>query len=223
MSEPLLNSRQLKEETIRLDSELKSLRIAYEKYFIGIDKREPQQLRAKFKAKLRNLRAGSVKSTAMKFKLGQLQASLVTMENHWNRICRQIEEGTYKRDRLKAKKQSREFEDMEKQNSKELNKQLATAAKSEPQEATAKSAAAPKTPAKTAAKAPKSSDLSGLHREFQQAREANGIGGKVSLAALEKTVAKQTAVMREKLKCDRVNFRVAVKDGRVILKASRAD
>ena len=87
-----------------LNEAIDQLRHAYEKYFAGIDRLEPQRDRQKVKRMINRLRAKRFNNTASRFRFQSLQARIVTFESHWNRICRQIEEGTYKRDLLRAKR-----------------------------------------------------------------------------------------------------------------------
>ena len=87
-----------------LNEAIDKLRHSYEKYFAGIDRIEPQRDRQKVKRMINQLRAKRFNNTASRFRFQSLQARIVTFESHWNRICRQIEEGTYKRDLLRAKR-----------------------------------------------------------------------------------------------------------------------
>ncbi len=87
-----------------LNDAIDQLRHSYEKYFAGIDRIEPQQARQKVKRMINQLRAKRFNNTASRFRFQSLQARLVTFESHWNRICRQIEEGTFKRDVIRAQK-----------------------------------------------------------------------------------------------------------------------
>ena len=87
-----------------LSDAIDQLRHAYEKYFAGIERIEPQQARQKVKRMINQLRAKRFNNTASRFRFQSLQARLVTFESHWNRLCRQIEEGTFKRDLIRAQR-----------------------------------------------------------------------------------------------------------------------
>ena len=88
-----------------LATAIERLKISYEKYFAGIDRREPTKARANVRRLMQQLRsAPPITNTARRFKLQTLQATLVVHEAHWNKLCRQIEEGTLQRDRARAKK-----------------------------------------------------------------------------------------------------------------------
>jgi hypothetical protein len=93
----------LGEELDVLDEDLTKLQVLYEKYFLGIDRRPPDQERKKVSAQLRGLRNTLVKNTGLKFRINTMFAKLISMERLWDRTLREIEEGTYKRDVFKAK------------------------------------------------------------------------------------------------------------------------
>lgn len=175
-----------KDEIGALDEAFKELRTAYEKYFAGVERLEPHKARDDFKKGLRRIMGEHNKNTARRFKLQTMQASLVTHEQYWNRITRQIEEGTYKRDRMRAAK-------------------LVAPPASEPE--------AVQQPA------PVVDPVQVLHDAFMGARRKLGDHSPVPLEAFAKTVANQSAAIKSKYQCKDVEFRVAEKDGRVILKA----
>ena len=91
------------DEVQTLSESVKKLRQEYDKYFMGLERLEPLKARDEVKKTMRRLMSESLnKGTAKRFKLQSLQASLISYEAHWNRITRQIEEGTFKRDKLRA-------------------------------------------------------------------------------------------------------------------------
>src|SRR5713101_901519 len=79
------------------------LQVLYEKYFLGIDRRPPDVQRRQVSEKMRLLKTTQVKNTALKFRIQTLFAKLISFERMWDRTLREIEEGTYKRDAVKAK------------------------------------------------------------------------------------------------------------------------
>ena len=91
------------EELDELDESLTNLQVLYEKYFLGIDRRPPEQERKRVSTRLREMRSDSVRNTALKFRVQSLFAKLISFERMWDRTLREIEDGTYKRDVFKAK------------------------------------------------------------------------------------------------------------------------
>jgi len=100
---PAKTSEQLGAELDQLDEDLTGLQVLYEKYFLGIDRRPPDEQRKKLSTRLREMRSAMVRNTGVKFRINTLFAKLISFERMWDRTLREIEEGTYKRDVFKAK------------------------------------------------------------------------------------------------------------------------
>lgn len=264
---------------------VQKLRIAYELYFAGVERYEPLKERTRIKKEVRRLLGVRSNNTAYKFKMQSTQATLVTYENHWDRIVRQIEEGTFKRDKLKAQRHlqamkdvsddveliedaepvndiSDEFESLDAGDAlksleaddgdavrelleKGLLKKTPAPQTAAPQTAARRpvapaaprpvATAAPATPtvrpatpapvarpAPSAAKpaAPAGDDgIRQLHSAFSAARAQTGETKAISVEALAETIRKQTAAVKAQLGCERVEFKVAIKDGKAVLKA----
>lgn len=98
-----LPQEKLAEEIDELEEALTNLQVLYEKYFLGIDRRPPDQERKKVSTRMRELRTTMVKNTALKFRIQTQFAKLISFERMWDRTLREMEEGTYKRDVFKAK------------------------------------------------------------------------------------------------------------------------
>jgi hypothetical protein len=77
---------------------MEDLRLAYEKYFVGIERHAPAQRHRDVKAQMRRLEELRPRSTAVRFRLAGLRARLVTYEYYWTRVLGQIEKGTHRRD-----------------------------------------------------------------------------------------------------------------------------
>lgn len=99
---------QLPQEKLALEIDdieegIANLQVLYEKFFLGIDRRPPEQERKKVATRMRELRTTTVKNTALKFRIQTQFAKLISFERMWDRTLREMEEGTYKRDVFKAK------------------------------------------------------------------------------------------------------------------------
>ncbi len=81
---------------------LKRLKALYEQWFQGIERLEPTVPRKELDRTFELLNKEKPRNTAAKFKLNTLQARYNTYTSHWQRIARQIEEGTYDRDIRRA-------------------------------------------------------------------------------------------------------------------------
>jgi hypothetical protein len=87
-----------------LETRLERLRSLYEQYFMGIEKIEPQIARKDVDRRIYVLRREKIRNTAKRFKLQTIIQRYNTFQQYWMRICREIENGTYKRHLLKAQK-----------------------------------------------------------------------------------------------------------------------
>jgi len=85
-----------------LETRLDRLRALYEHYFMGIERIEPSVARKDVERRLADLRKARFQSTAQRFKFQTIVQRYNTMQQHWSRICREIELGTFRRHRLRA-------------------------------------------------------------------------------------------------------------------------
>lgn len=88
------------------DAEVQLSRIKhlYEQWFQGIERIEPQIPRKQFVRTLNLLRKEKPRNTALRFRFQTLIQRYTTLQTYWRRIGRQIEEGTYRRDLLRARR-----------------------------------------------------------------------------------------------------------------------
>jgi hypothetical protein len=73
------------------------LRGLYEQYFMGIERLEPTVPRKEVERRIYVLRKEQIRNTAQRFRFQMLLQRYSTYQTHWLRICRDIENGTYKR------------------------------------------------------------------------------------------------------------------------------
>ena len=93
-------------EIMLSDAEVQLSRIKhlYEQWFQGIERIEPQIPRKQFDRSLHELRKVKPRNTALRFRFQTLIQRYTTLQTYWRRIGRQIEEGTYRRDLLRARR-----------------------------------------------------------------------------------------------------------------------
>ena len=90
-------------ELTQFEKQLDVLKVAYERYFMGLDRRPPEHQRKTVVRLMRDLEHRTfIRNTAQKFRLRSLVQRWTTYKQYWDRIMRQIEEGTYKRDIMRA-------------------------------------------------------------------------------------------------------------------------
>lgn len=78
------------------------LRSLYEQYFMGIEKLEPTVPRKDVDRRIQILRKEQIRNTAQRFRFQMILQRYNTYQTHWQRICREIENGTYKRHVIRA-------------------------------------------------------------------------------------------------------------------------
>src|SRR5882724_4370261 len=69
---------------------------------MGIERIEPQIARKDVDRRIYVLRREKIRNTAKRFKLQTIIQRYNTFQQYWQRICREIENGTYKRHLIKA-------------------------------------------------------------------------------------------------------------------------
>lgn len=87
-----------------LESRLERLRALYEQYFMGIERIEPAIPRKDIDRRIYVLRREKIRNTAKRFKLQTIISRYNTFQQYWQRICREIEAGTYKRHVIRAER-----------------------------------------------------------------------------------------------------------------------
>ena len=77
---------------------MKRLKALYEQWFQGVERLEPTVPRKDLDRLFQALNKEKPRNTAARFRLQQLQARYNVYVSYWQRVARQIEEGTYERD-----------------------------------------------------------------------------------------------------------------------------
>ena len=80
-----------------LELAIERLRSLYDQYFMGIERIEPAVPRKDVDRKIYALRKEQIRNTALRFRFQMILQRYNTFQSHWQRICREIENGTYKR------------------------------------------------------------------------------------------------------------------------------
>lgn len=81
----------------QFENDLKALEIAYEKYFLGTEKRSPEQQRQKITLRMRKMITYYIPQTDLRFRLKSISSRFNSYCAYWDRIQRLIEEGRYER------------------------------------------------------------------------------------------------------------------------------
>ena len=181
------------EELTELDEAIQSLQVLYEKYFLGIDRRPPEQERKRISQKVREMRNAAIRNTALKFKINTLFAKLLSFERMWDRTLREIEDGTYKRDVFKAGMRKKDREGNE---------------------------AAPAQPARNAAPEISDANLRRLYDTYLVAKKRCGESTTgMTFESIASRIRAQVPDLLQKHKAKNIEFKVVIKGGKAILKA----
>jgi hypothetical protein len=97
-----MEAAQIDRELDELETKGEQLRALYEQYFMGLERHEPAVLRRDVERRIKLLRREQIRNTAQRFKFNVLVQRYNTMQQHWARVVREIENGTYRRDVLRA-------------------------------------------------------------------------------------------------------------------------
>ncbi len=87
-----------------LETRVERLRSLYEQYFLGIERIEPGVARKDVDRRIWQLKREKIRNTARRFKLQTIIQRYNTFQQYWQRICREIENGTYRRHVLRAER-----------------------------------------------------------------------------------------------------------------------
>ena len=87
-----------------LSIRLERVRSLYEQYFLGIERIEPSVARKAIERSFQELRKTRFPTTAKRFKFQTLIQRYNSLQQYWNKTCREIENGTYRKHRIKAKR-----------------------------------------------------------------------------------------------------------------------
>jgi hypothetical protein len=215
-----------------LEEELEEVKVKYEMYFIGAERMEPSRRREDLKRNIARLKNAFTRNAGIRFRIQALHARYLSYERLWLRSTREKESGTYRRDVLKARRKAAERtgEPGPVAAAPELvpfpvptptPTPVPTPAPVPGSAPVAPRVRPPPLPAqKGAAPAMSDAELRTLFESFVAAkRSCNEDVSKVTLESITRTVNKQAPEIAAKFKAKRVEFKVAVRDGRAVLTA----
>ena len=86
-----------------LDIKISELKVEYEQYFLDIITQPPDKLFDEVVRLIKVLQNAPFKNSVTRFRLNTLTTRFQTYKTYWEKVKKQREEGTYKRDIFKAK------------------------------------------------------------------------------------------------------------------------
>jgi len=190
------DSGQLIKQCEALEAELAALKARYEQYFLGIDRKPPSTAHRLLKQKVDGLKPAMARTTVVKLKVQNLHQKLQTYERLWARTCQEMENGTYHRDLFKARLHARQREDQ--------------IGQTEPAPPRVEKPADPLEEHK----------LRAIYDSFLAVKQQCGEDiSRVTFDSVASALRKQVPAVLKKHNATSVEFKVAVSEGKAVLKA----
>jgi len=176
------------------ESDLDQLRRIFDQYFQGFERLPPVEKRDRLKYALVRMRGESSRwNTGDRFRLGTLHQKFMTYNRMWERKLKAYEEGTSLRDRQRKRRKLKQEEAGEAPRKVETKKAPTNDAEKERMEK--------------------------LYKVYMQAKRRSGERSNLTLEKLSAQLKKQIPKLKKKHNCERVDFKVVLKDGKPMLKA----
>jgi hypothetical protein len=207
---------ELTKECSDIEEAIAALRMSYEQYFLGIDRKPPTNDHKELKRRIERVRSSFTRQTAAKFRVQSIVAKFTTYERLWSRTLMEMENGTYRRDLFKARLHAQD------RNKKPEDKQESAPAPAQ--------APAPAKPAAPAAAAAPASNVPGEALSDQKLKavfnayltakkQCREDVSKLSYEQVAANLRKQVPELMKKTGASGVEFKVVIKDGKAILRA----
>jgi len=204
-----IDSKSAIKEMDRFEQAINDLRVKYDRYFFGLERRAPEDNRKKLDKWARRLLNYFMSNTQLRFRRETLIQRFNSYARMWDRVCAQIEAGTYKPDQMKADRRIGKFEarDM-------LYKKPDVAPpKTEPETPAPKQPPQPTAPSKPSA-------AEKLFRQYVKAREKLGQPTSITADKFETMLNKQIKQIQKKHGYSKIELRVAVEGDKVKIKGT---
>jgi len=187
--------KQIDAELNNIALEMKTLEIAYEQYFSGVEKREPMKAREELTKRIRQYANRRIMQSDLRYKYQNLATRFHSYSGYWNRILKLMDEGKYHRNASQVSK---------------------------PVGIKNQQPAANTTTTNTTAS--DNGQVDTVYNDLMSARKSCNIGGKApDKKQVASMLEKQKAKIREKFGDRPVAFKVETRDGkpRIVVKAKK--
>ena len=182
----------LEEDLSLLEASIRQLQIEWDKFFGGVERKPPTDLKARVEAMVRRHANAEIRNNAERFRYQNLTARYNTMNELWQKRLRALEEG----------------------------RPLGLHGVRVPPPPAGFTPPSPRRPAEYRVRQPESEPdvVRALFDQYQQARSQSGEGA-VKFESFQKVIAQQASRILSEKGGLAVEFRVETKDGKVSLKA----
>ncbi|HOI11763.1 MAG TPA: MXAN_5187 C-terminal domain-containing protein [Myxococcota bacterium] len=195
----MATDKEYEEQLSEISQRVERLRVHYQAYFLGMEKRPPMLLREQFDRFLRETSLHEARRATYKFRFQALQQRYRILAVYWDRVMRDLEEGRITRESLRRDAGYRDRDD------------------ARPDART--DVPLPGRPA-LPEPLPDADPVAQLYVDYIAARRQAGMAIQgITESAFRASLEKQRALQRERLGVPDVAFSVTVKDGKVVLLA----
>jgi hypothetical protein len=170
------------------------IKVAYEKYFNGIERFEPLKELEDLKRTIRDIMVTPIRNTQQRYRFTQLKARLSSLEMYWRRNVSQMERGVHPKQVFRA-------------NLKESHSQEAQRLQQERREQ------------QKMERQMEERRFRSVYDQLVDARRQTGQSTNISFDSVRESLKKQSRMIKSKFKCDDVQFRVEIQDGKPKMKA----
>lgn len=185
--------RQFKIELEELEQKLFLLKLTYDKYFNGIEAKEPVREREEVRRLLRDLSQIEVKNSVQRYKFKTLQARATAVEQYLTRNLFMIERGTHPKFKFRADLRDKRRSELD--NARHRRRETLNRQKSE------------------------EVGYRDTYQQFMSAREQCGQRSDLEFNKVRVALRKQVEAIKTQYGCSSVKLRVTVVDGKARVKA----
>ena len=237
------------ERLSEIDRKIERLRSLYESFFSGSERRPPETPRRELNRLMLEMQQVQIRNAGLRFRFQTVSQRWTLFTTYWNRTMREIEAGTFRKDLAKAQRRlAQRGEPLTEGEAQALgiplsrvkafverqNRYLPARATTEPEsERTTVTSAAPLPPAAAASKPtpppPKPAptvpgmaeeEILTLQRRYNEAQAGLKTSARpITVDKLKGMLSQRVPEILRQHGAERVQFDVATKDGRVVLKA----
>jgi len=187
--------RQLKVELDELEQKLFILKINFDKYFTGLERREPYRDREEMRRTMREMMKVHITNSNQRFRLQTLRARWSSVDQYINRNLVMIERGTHPKMKFRAAMRDREREFAKLEQAARVQRQRGKQVRAE------------------------DAAMQQIFNKYVEARSACGQSSGMTYDSVRDALRKQVRTMKSRYNCDSVKFRVTVENGKAKLKA----
>jgi hypothetical protein len=192
-----------------LERGIRQLQIEWEKFFSGIEKKPPVDLKTRVEKVIREYSGGEIRNNTDRFRYTTLVSRYSTFNELWNKRLRAREEG--RPVGLHGRAAAAAAEAM----AQHAVEEMARHALAQPLPG------APRAPSEVRVASPEkdTAAMKALYSQFMEARKQTGEAGSVKFESFQKLIAQQAGRILSDKGAKAVDFRLETKDGKVSLKA----